>query len=167
MQPVFLIRRLPERHPISVESSVPEIQPYGAHRSRFEGLIAGEAGQPERWVRRGRDPRAGCPPAQPQERRRHHPPQQAGGVHRCEWQRQELTRLRHDFCRGSASLRRKSVRLRPSVPGSGGQAGCGCHRRAFTGHLDRSEIHQPQSPLHGRHRHRDSGLPAPAVRSRW
>ena len=50
MQPAFSSRRLPEHHPISVESSVPEIQPYGAHRSQFEGLIAGEAGQPERWV---------------------------------------------------------------------------------------------------------------------
>ena len=59
-----------------------------------------------------------------------------------EWQRQELLAF-DTILPGSASLRRKSVGLCAPVPGSSGQARCGCHR-GFHLLFDRSEIDEPQ-----------------------
>ena len=62
--------------------------------------------------------------------------------------------LRHHLRRGAAALCGESVGVRPSVPRTDGQAGCGLHRRPQSRGVHRPEVHQSQSPVHGGHRHR-------------
>ena len=77
--------------------------------------------------------------------------------------RQVVARLRHDLCRGAASLCREPVGLCAPVPRNDAEAGCRPDRGPFAGDLDRAEDDVAQSALDGRHRHRDLRLHAPAV----
>ena len=116
--------------------------------------------------RAARHPCAGRAHAQPEEHRPRLAQARSGGHHRPERLRQIQPGLRHLVCGGPAPLCRKSVDLRPPVSATDGQAGRGCDRGPVPRDLDRAEGHQPQPPLHGRHHHRDSRLPAPALRPR-
>ena len=79
---------------------------------------------------------------------------------------QVLARLRHAVCGRPAALRRVAVRLRAAVPLDDGQARRRQHRGPLAGDRHRAEGHLAQPALHGRHRHRDLRLPAPAVCAR-
>ena len=111
-------------------------------------------------------PRPGRAGAQPQERRPGDPARRAGGVHGAVRLGQVVAGVRHHLRRGAAPLRGEPVGLRAPVPGDDAEARCGPHRRAVAGHLHRAEDHVEEPALHGRHRHRDLRLPAPAVRPR-
>src|SRR4028119_1416098 len=55
---------------------------------------------------------------------------------------------------------------RPPLPREDAETGRRAYRRLVARHLDRAEDHQPQSPLDGRHRHRNLRLYAPALGAR-
>ena len=77
--------------------------------------------------------------------------------------RQVIARVRHDLRRGPAPLRRIALRLRPAVPGPGGQARRRLHRGPLARGVHRPEVHQQEPPLHRGHHHRDLRLHAPPV----
>ncbi len=125
-------------------------------------------------------PRGGIPPrgetpghvpARRQGRARAQPAQRGPGpaprlhdrLHRALRLGQVLPGLRHDLRRGPAPVRRIAVRLRPAVPGPGGQARRRLHRGPLARGVHRPEVHQQEPPLHRGHHHRDLRLHAPAV----
>ena len=111
-------------------------------------------------------PRPGRAGAQPQECRPGDPARRAGGVHGAVRLGQVVAGVRHHLRRRPAALCGEPVGLCAPVPGDDAEARCGPHRRALAGHLHRAEDHLQEPALHGRHRHRDLRLPAPAVRAR-
>ena len=103
------------------------------------------------------------PAAQPQRRRRRNSAEQADRHHRPERIRKIQSGLRHDLCRRSTALCRIAFGLRPPVSRSAGTAGCRFHRRTFAGDFDRTKDGVAQSAIHGRNRHGNLRLSAPAV----
>src|SRR5580692_7048808 len=108
----------------------------------------------------------GCARAQSQEYRSRDSARSPGRDHRALGLRQILARLRHDLCRGAATLCRIAVGLRAPVPRADGEARRGFDRRLVARDLDRTEDHLAQSALDCWHYHRDLRLPALAVCAR-
>ena len=114
----------------------------------------------------GLHPRTRRAHAQPEEHQSRSAAQPADRDHRAVGLRQVVARLRHALRRRPAPLRRIAVGLRAAVPAADGKARCRSDRRPVAGDFDRAEGDQPQSALDRRHGHRNSRLPAPAVRAR-
>ena len=104
--------------------------------------------------------------AQPQGRLARPAARLAHRLHRPVGLRQVEPGLRHDLRRGTASLRRVALGLRPPVPGPDGQARRRLHRGPEPCGLDRPEVHLEEPSLDGRHDHRGLRLPAAALRPR-
>jgi hypothetical protein len=101
--------------------------------------------------------------AQPEGRHARHAEGRARGHHGPLGLGQVVACVRHDLRRGAAALCRVAERVRAPVPGPDGQARRGFNRGVVAGDLDRPEDDVAQPAVHGRHRHRDLRLPAPAV----
>ena len=102
---------------------------------------------------------------QPAQRRSGAATRSADRVHGPVGLGQILAGVRHDLCRGAASLRRVPVGLCAAIPVDDGKARSRAHRRPVAGDRDRAEIHFAQSALDRRHGHRNLRSPATAVRA--